>query len=142
MSIGNIRIIYCSTVTSALEKDNFIEMVRTSVINNKARNLTGILLFDGQYFFQVLEGDQRDVKTVLDKISQDARHKDIHTLSSRTIAARLFPKWSMELIDADNRFFTDNYAGRFNPYDFSDQEALDCATNAKAWRMRRLQTAG
>ncbi|MCV6589895.1 MAG: BLUF domain-containing protein, partial [Marinobacterium sp.] len=81
MSIGNIRIIYCSTVTSALEKDNFIDLVRRSVTNNKELNLTGILLFDGQYFFQVLEGDQKDVKTILAKISQDERHKDIHTLS-------------------------------------------------------------
>lgn len=139
MSIGNIRVIYCSTVTSALEKDNFIEMVRASVANNKQLNLTGILLFDGQYFFQVLEGDQQDVKAILAKISQDERHKDIHTLSNKAIAARLFPKWSMELIDASNSFFSEAYGGRFQPYEFNDQEALDCATNAKAWRMRRLK---
>ncbi len=139
MSIGNVRFIYCSTVTSVLEKDNFIDLVRRSVVNNKELNLTGILLFDGRYFFQVLEGDQKDVKTILVKISQDERHKDIHTLSNKPIAARLFPKWSMELIDASNSFFTETYGGKFQPYEFNDIEALDCATNAKVWRMRRLQ---
>lgn len=142
MSIGNIRVIYCSTVTSVLEKDSFIDMVRRSAANNRELNLTGILLFDGRYFFQVLEGDQQDVRNILAKISQDERHKDIHSLSSKPIAARLFPKWSMELIDASNSFFAETYGDRFQPYRFSDQEALDCATNAKAWRMRRLQDAG
>jgi hypothetical protein len=139
MSIGKIRVIYCSSVTSSLDKDEFIDLVRTSVANNKKLNLTGILLFDGQYFFQVLEGDQGDVNSLLKTIKKDERHKDIQTISSRPIAARLFPKWSMELIDPSNDFFQETYGGNFNPYEFSDQEALDCATNAKAWRMRRLQ---
>ncbi len=139
MSLGNVRVIYCSTVTTDLEKDDFIEMVRTSVVNNKKRNLTGILLFDGHYFFQVLEGDKEDVTAILSKIQQDERHHNIYTLSRRQIATRLFPKWSMELIDANNDFFQETFGGDFNPYEFSDNEALVCATNAKAWRMRRLQ---
>ena len=141
MSVGNVRVIYCSTVTSSLEKDNFIELVRASVINNKNLNITGILLFNGRYFFQVLEGDNSVVNKLLDKIGDDDRHDEIDILSRRAIDSRLFPKWSMELIDANNDFFKETYGGEFNPYLFTDQQSLECATNAKAWRMRRLQEA-
>ncbi|EAR60172.1 BLUF domain-containing protein [Neptuniibacter caesariensis] len=141
MSVGNVRVIYCSTVTSSLKKDNFIELVRASVINNKNLNITGILLFNGRYFFQVLEGDNGVVNKLLDKINGDDRHAEIDILSRRAIDSRLFPKWSMELIDANNDFFKETYGGEFNPYLFTDQQSLECATNAKAWRMRRLQEA-
>ncbi|MCP4586586.1 BLUF domain-containing protein [Pseudoalteromonas sp.] len=141
MSLETVRVIYCSTVTSELKKESFIDMVRASVANNKQLDITGILLFDGHYFFQVLEGEKEKVQSLLSKIRLDVRHKAIETLSSRAISTRLFPKWSMELINSDNDFFRETYAGNFNPYEFSDTQALDCATNAKAWRMRRLQQA-
>lgn len=140
MAQRSMRVIYCSTVTSMMEKDSFIDMVRQSVANNKKLNLTGILLFDGTYFFQVLEGDGEKVNAMIAKIGLDPRHANIQVLSSRQVEARLFPKWSMELIDANNDFFDATYGGRFDPYTFSDKKALECATNAKAWRIRRLQT--
>ncbi|GGB15724.1 hypothetical protein GCM10011380_01470 [Sphingomonas metalli] len=63
--------------------------------NNVRDGVTGLLLYDGRRFLQVLEGEEADVVRVFDRISRDPRHRAIVILSRRTIEAREFGDWSM-----------------------------------------------
>lgn len=70
--------------------------------NNQKQNITGVLLFLGGIFFQILEGDEYVIDKLYEKILQDPRHVDIVCLKAEyEVNIRLFPNWSMKTINLD-----------------------------------------
>jgi hypothetical protein len=63
--------------------------------NNPALGLTGALVFDERHFVQLLEGSRASVSEMFLRISQDARHGDVHLISVGEDAMRRFATWSM-----------------------------------------------
>ena len=63
--------------------------------NNARDGLTGFLLLDRYWFFQVLEGERARVFATYERIRRDPRHGDLELMSLRDPAARSFPTWSM-----------------------------------------------
>jgi hypothetical protein len=63
--------------------------------NNKARNVTGALLFDDAFFVQALEGEEADVKAIFAKIGADQRHYEITAIMEAAAPSRLFGNWWM-----------------------------------------------
>lgn len=49
---------------------------------NPRHGITGVLLFDGEHFGQLIEGSEADVTTLMTRIRADARHTDIVVLFS------------------------------------------------------------
>ena len=45
--------------------------------NNARQDITGILLFDGESFFQILEGDEEAIDSLFDRIRMDKRHDSV-----------------------------------------------------------------
>ncbi len=70
--------------------------------NNGMDGLTGILLFDGEAFLQVLEGPHDAVETAFERIRRDARHADVTIISDHALVEREFAYWSMELRDRND----------------------------------------
>lgn len=62
-------------------------------------DVTGILLFNGSHFFQLLEGPEEQVKMIYRAICQDPRHYNIVELLCDYAPARRFGKAGMELFD-------------------------------------------
>jgi Sensors of blue-light using FAD len=62
---------------------------------NVSRNITGYLMFDKDWFVQVLEGEEADVTRLYEKISLDRRHKDVQLKSKRKATNRDLAGWSM-----------------------------------------------
>ena len=86
------------------------EIVRTSVRNNTARGITGMLLCYDRDVIQVLEGERKEIDQVFEKIQRDGRHSGIMVLINREIEARQFTNWSMgyhQLTGADLAAFPD-----------------------------------
>jgi len=77
---------------SAAEIDDLLEGART---NNAAANVTGLLLFDGHNFMQLLEGPQEKVEEVFTAIVADPRHSGLVRIVSEADVDRQFPGWSM-----------------------------------------------
>jgi hypothetical protein len=73
--------------------------------NNAETGLTGFLLFDRTWFFQVVEGERRAVLATYERIGKDPRHADVTLLALRDIPARTFPSWSMgaAMLNLDQR---------------------------------------
>jgi hypothetical protein len=69
--------------------------------NNERLDLTGILMASGGLFYQVLEGPAEAVDEVYARIANDSRHTDLLLLDSEDDVERLFPDWSMEIINLD-----------------------------------------
>jgi adenylate cyclase len=69
--------------------------------NNERLDLTGMLMASGGLFYQVLEGPAEAVDEVYARIANDSRHTDLLLLGSEENVERLYPDWSMEIINLD-----------------------------------------
>jgi len=84
--------------------DKELEKIRdVSVRNNQQRNVTGVLIYFGDLFFQIIEGDDDTLITLYEKILSDPRHTDIVCLKTELdVVERHFPDWSMTAINLDH----------------------------------------
>ena len=95
-----IHIIYCSLSTkldfSAAELEQLLEVCRR---NNGKAGVTGMLLYQDPWFFQILEGAPAALEVLYDKIGLDKRHKRIMKIIQEPIEARDFGEWTMGRAD-------------------------------------------
>ena len=63
--------------------------------NNVCDDVTGMLLYGNETFLQALEGDEKSVDDLVEKIKKDPRHTNIQFLHRRTIERRQYSEWSM-----------------------------------------------
>lgn len=90
-----IQLIYVSSATRVLSEEDLVFLLEQARDRNKRQNVTGMLLHAGGNFFQVLEGDEKDVEEIYDSIVQDNRNKGNIVMKKDTINERNFPEWSM-----------------------------------------------
>ena len=64
------NIIYVSIATKKFNKEEILEILDQSRSNNEKLNVTGVLLYDGHVFFQVLEGEEHTISKIYQKIKQ------------------------------------------------------------------------
>ena len=62
------QLIYVSCMAQALSKEVLAEIARHSQKNNRARNISGVMLVHNDSVLQILEGEQDDVETLYEKI--------------------------------------------------------------------------
>ena len=74
-------------------------MVAAANIKNAEANVTGILLFNGTHFFQLLEGPDEQVRRIYQDIAQDPRHYNLVELLCDHGPTRRFGNVGMELFD-------------------------------------------
>jgi hypothetical protein len=91
------RLIYISTATDWVAAQDISDILSEAIATNTERNITGILLYNGLNFLQLLEGERRDVEAVFGKIVTDRRHVSVVTVLSEPADARIFGNWAMLL---------------------------------------------
>lgn len=74
------------------------EILGESRDRNARLGITGILLFDGTYFMQTIEGPTDDTSLLFTRIVNDGRHHDVVPFGISKIETRTFPDWTMHLI--------------------------------------------
>jgi hypothetical protein len=74
--------------------------------NNPSKEITGALLYSGGYFCQVIEGSEKNIKELFEKIDRDPRHGNVTILHFEPVKSRNFGEWAMALagIEEDMRF--------------------------------------
>jgi len=97
------RITYISRIAHPLSIKEIETIGIVSGHKNKQVNITGLLVYFEKLFFQIIEGDDKEVDRIYVKIGKDPRHNDILRLKTEyEIKERLFPTWSMNTINLDN----------------------------------------
>jgi len=76
-------------------------MLSTGRVRNKARGITGIIVYHEGQFLQILEGRERVVESLFEKISKDPRHDHVELLLRTEIIERSFADSSMGLCNTD-----------------------------------------
>lgn len=91
------KLIYVSKpqISGRADVDQILE---ASERNNGPRGLTGMLLFDGDSFLQLLEGDRAEISQLFLSIAADSRHSDVEIIASGPTECRLFADWSMRYV--------------------------------------------
>lgn len=89
--------LYISTAPS-LSRDEVGAILTSSQRNNQARNVTGLLLYNGRNFLQLLEGDESELVSLMVKISHDPRHTGISMIDRRMVRERACPDWAMRRV--------------------------------------------
>jgi hypothetical protein len=88
-------VLYISVVDPDLESDAIENLVSHSQSRNLADGVTGVMLFNGLNFMQLIEGDAPVIDACYARIRIDPRHSGVTTLREEPIAVREFPEWAM-----------------------------------------------
>ncbi|MFW0699815.1 diguanylate phosphodiesterase [Pantoea sp. R13S299] len=92
-------IIYRSHISDDFPIKTLPAMVDNASKINAAHDVTGILLFNGTHFFQLLEGPEAGIQAVYQRICADRRHHNVVELMRDYAPCRRFGNAGMELFD-------------------------------------------
>jgi hypothetical protein len=89
------RLIYSSEAAPGLAAPDLEGMLAESRIRNRARGITGVLVFVDGAFLQILEGEKDDVLDLMERIERDPRHSGIKVFHEEETEERAFASWNM-----------------------------------------------
>jgi len=90
-----ISLIYASRATADFHEHEIPELLKQVRVANAKHEITGMLLYIGGSFLQVLEGQPAMVEAVFGRILQDKRHAQITLIAKESILEREFEGWTM-----------------------------------------------
>ena len=89
------RLIYISSASEEISPTDIRDILTTAVSNNRNMEITGLLMYNGLNFMQVLEGKRDDVEPLFEKISNDKRHVSVAAILQGDADTRIFAPWAM-----------------------------------------------
>ena len=93
------QLIYMSSPVGTPTDAEIRSILHQAQRKNAANDLTGLLLYNGMRFLQVLEGEPAVVTRTYDLIEKDERHRSVAMLLTREVPGREFAGWSMAFGD-------------------------------------------
>ena len=96
---------YTSLAKPDLQTSELEEIHRSSRQSNTRDEITGLLVYNGTHFLQVVEGAEEPVAKLIERLREDPRHKGFEVRDKRRIDGRSFPDWPMELLRVTPGFF-------------------------------------
>lgn len=124
---------YASRASRSFSLAEVQDLWLSSLRRNEIAGITGALFFGGEYFLQVIEGEEAAVETLFNRIRRDRRHRDIEIIAYNDIASRLFREWPLKLMNGSN---SDKLRATF---DYGHLVAADIANRQKAvFRLSKL----
>ncbi len=93
---------YASTETQPFSSEDLREMLEKIRVHNAQADITGLLLYRENCFFQVLEGDKQTVLDLYNRIKADPRHQRVELLFEGPVETREFVDWRMGFVQLDD----------------------------------------
>lgn len=93
--------VYLSRATAPLGVEALQTLLQKARAYNHAHRITGLLLYsDGPnntpgIFFQILEGPEAAIRSLMSHIRLDGRNAELHVLVDGPAEQRMFPEWAM-----------------------------------------------
>lgn len=130
-----VRLVYTSTITKGITDSDIQNILDVARKNNSLVDVTGLLLFNRNYFLQCLEGSRAQVNKIYHQILNDPRHENILLLDYSEVAEREFSDWSMGYIPEMNSTMPVNLKystnSKFDPYNMSGHSAHKLLLNLR-----------
>jgi len=96
---------YTSRAKLDLSADDLHDIHRTARELNSIDGITGLLVFNGTHFLQIVEGAEAAIDDLVARLRRDPRHSGLEVRDERRVEARSFPDWSMELVRVNASYF-------------------------------------
>lgn len=90
---------YSSHMSAGLSDETLRQIVSGSAAFNRRVDVTGVLLVDGQRFFQYIEGPPDGLEAVRRRIQDSRSHAAVAPVLDMAIGARAVPYWAMTRIE-------------------------------------------
>ena len=90
-----IELTYVSEPAQSMSFLGLMRLLYHSYSNNQALGITGALIYENNKFGQVIEGLEKDIEALWQKIQKDSRHKNVRLIEFKRISERSFSKWTM-----------------------------------------------
>ena len=88
---------YTSVARPDLQPADIAAIHHVSLDLNALEGITGILIYNGERFLQVIEGARNAIDDLLRRLLADDRHSQVKVEDERHIAEREFADWTMKL---------------------------------------------
>ena len=95
VTTGLTQLVYCSVATHHFDQTELLGLLAFARDFNSRNNISGMLLYVDDSFFQVLEGDPAVLRPLYERIEKDKRHAKVIKLLDQQITERTFSEWSM-----------------------------------------------
>ena len=89
------EVLYVSTLAPDQPLSVVAEIAGRARQVNAELDVTGLLIFDGQRFCQQLEGPQKAVLKLIERIRNDPRHINVEVIHHGPLAGRRFQQFSL-----------------------------------------------
>ena len=96
---------YTSLARLDLTAEDLEAIHRTAREVNALEGITGLLIFNGIHFLQIVEGTPDAIDELVERLRRDPRHNGLEIRDEREIENRSFPDWSMELVRVSASYF-------------------------------------
>lgn len=96
------EILYCSVLAPDQSASVVGQIASQARSRNAARDVSGILVFDGLRFCEHLEGPRDVILRLMDQIGQDPRHVDVQVLYNGALDQRRYRRFDMGLSDSED----------------------------------------
>ena len=94
--------LYVSTIADNAPLSIVGDIAAAARIFNAAHDITGLLIFDGMRFCQQLEGRQKDVLALIERIDNDTRHTHFTVFHHGSLAERRFRSFALAFTNVDD----------------------------------------
>jgi hypothetical protein len=96
---------YTSLARLDLQASDLEDIHRTAREVNALEGITGLLVFNGTHFLQIVEGSETAIDELVERLRRDQRHTGFEIRDQRKVEERSFPDWSMELVRVNASYF-------------------------------------
>ena len=92
---------YTSLARAELSTAEVSAIYQTARHLNVLDGITGLLVYNGRNFLQVVEGAESAIDDLVRRLRADPRHSALNVEDERYIEPREFPQWAMEFARVD-----------------------------------------
>lgn len=97
---------YVSRASLDLTERDLLDILRSARNRNALEGITGLLVFNGVRFLQIVEGSEEAIDALVSRLRADPRHNGFEVRDERKVLFRSFADWSMQLVKVDSDVLT------------------------------------
>ena len=121
-------IVYVSTVTQEMERKEIKDLLNNSKEWNNKNGITGLLLYSGGNFFQIIEGEKNMISELFQEIKSDKRHQDIIQIFGKEIHKKAYDGYDSDYVSEDSDIDPEqfqHYLNQIKVLDNNTQKAVE-----------------
>ncbi|UJH92847.1 BLUF domain-containing protein [Antarcticibacterium sp. 1MA-6-2] len=120
-------ICYVSTAIENLEQEKLEQLLQKWKEKNNDEGFKGILLYSEGNFFQVLEGEKRQLLELFENIRKDKRHHSVIQILGKEIDQTGYDGYDADFVTEKNKYSREAMERYYKPLDGMDVQTKEVA---------------